>query len=93
MSFWNSKILFHKISIILNTEFYDLDPFIILEPIPPFLFKDSYLELYFGIFLQMTQSVYYKNVARLKHNSQNLFLKRLSQKVPPARLLMLRLNV
>ena len=62
----NSKILFHKISVRSNTVFYDLGPFIILEPIPPFL-KAFNLELYFGIFLQMTQPVCYKTVARLKH--------------------------
>ena len=65
--FCNSKFLFHKISVRSNTVFYDLGPFIILKPIPPFLFKASNLELYFGIFLQLTQPVCCKTVARLKH--------------------------
>ena len=34
-----SGILFHKISVRWNTIFYDLGPFIILKPIPPFLFQ------------------------------------------------------
>ena len=80
--FLNFKILFHDISVRSNTAFYDLGPFIILEPIPPFLFKASNFELYFGIFRQMAQPVSYKTVARLKHYSKNLFLKFLSQKVP-----------
>ena len=65
--FCNSKILFYKISVRSNTALYDLGPFIILEPIPPFLFKASNLELYFGIFQQMIQPVCYKIVVRLKH--------------------------
>ena len=38
-AFCNSKILFHKISVRSNTVLYNLGPFIILEPIAPFLFK------------------------------------------------------
>ena len=49
--FCNSEILFHQISVKWNTVLYDPGSFIILEPIPPFLFKVSNLELYFGIFL------------------------------------------
>ena len=89
--FRNSKILFHKTFVRSNTVFYDLGPFVILEPILPFLFK-AYLELYFGIFLQMTQPAFYKTAAKLKHYSKNLFLKSLSQKVPPTQFLMLQLN-
>ena len=91
--FCNSKISFHKISVRSNTVAYDLGLFVILESIPPFLFKASNLELYFGIFLLMTQPVLYKTVARLKHYSKNLLLNCLSQKVLPTQLLMLRLNV
>ena len=91
--FCNSKILFHKISVRSNTVFYNLSAFIILEPIPLILFKASNLELYFCIFLLMTQSVCYKTIARLKHYSKNLFLKYLSQKVLPTQTLMLRLNM
>ena len=56
-TFCNSKILFHKISVRLNNVFYDLGLFIILDPVSPFLVKASNLELYFGIFLQMNQTV------------------------------------
>ena len=49
--FCNSEILFHQISVKWNTVFYDPGPFIILEPIPPSLFKVSNLEVYFVIFL------------------------------------------
>ena len=38
-----------------------------LERIPPFLFKGFNVEIYFGIFLQITQPVCYKTVAMLKH--------------------------
>ena len=79
--FCNFKVLFHKKSLRSNTVFCNPGPFIILEPIPPFLLKASNL----GIFLQMIQPLCCKYVAKFKYCSKKLLLKCLSQRVPQPR--------
>ena len=52
MIFRDSQILVHKITVGSNTKFYDLYHLIILELIPPSLFKTWNLKLIFDLFLR-----------------------------------------
>ena len=67
------RFYFIKPQISVRSSILQSRPFFILEPIPFFLFKASNLQLYFGIFLQMTQPDCYKTIARLKHTPRTSF--------------------
>ena len=54
--FCSFKIVLHETSVRSNIIFYDLCSFIVLEPIPPFLFKASDLDIWYFWYFSATDS-------------------------------------
>ena len=71
--FWNFEVLFHRISVKLNTSFCNLSHWIILEPRTYSLYKALNQELTIEIFLKVTQFIFHNYFAILKNNSNILF--------------------